>query len=728
VRLREKSLLIIGGIFVCAGVIMFLVSRNVLLQNFSRLETAAISQNVARAQNALKAEEDSLSATTDDWASWDDTYAFIQTGDENYLKANLVDGTFSSLKLNLVVFINSSGRTVFSKAFDLLTGREVPVPSGLKDHISPGGLLLTHFGIEHGLSGVIYLSESPILIAARPVLTSEDRGPAMGTLVMGRYLDPVLLHSLAQRTSLSLTMYKYGNPQIPGDVRAAGLSLSETNPVIIKKPDEQTIAGYILVQDIYGDPQFILKTDIPRDISKQGQAIIIYFMIVLGTLGMVFGVAAIILLEKTVLSRVTRISDSVTAIGSSGDLSARVTLSGKDELAGLAETINSMLAELRRSHEQIKASEERFRSLIENAFDVVLIVKADETILYASPSLEKVLGYRPDEWTGKKSYEFLFAGDIPEIAKAAAEGFNVKNFTRTLELRLRHKDGSWRTVETAGVNLLRQPSVEGIVINFHDITGRKEAEDRLLELYDKEAGLRQKLETEMRERVEFTRALVHELKTPLTPVLTSSDMLAAELKQEPQLSLAKNISRGATRLNNRIDELLDLVKGEVGTLRLTCTGVDLSRLLRDVVDEIAPEAVRRKQPLQLEPLPVIRPIRGDEDRLRQVVLNLLSNATKYTPDGGKIFVRVKEEGTFAVVEVQDNGPGLAQEEQQRLFTPYYRIENDKRRFSGLGLGLALCKMLVELHGGKIWVSSRIGEGSIFAFSVPLDAAAPERTT
>ena len=112
-------------------------------------------------------------------------------------------------------------------------------------------------------------------------------------------------------------------------------------------------------------------------------------------------------------------------------------------------------------------------------------------------------------------------------------------------------------------------------------------------------------------------------------------------------------------------------------------------------------------------------IRADEGRLRQILQNLLNNALKLTTGGGEITLRAREKGAELIVEVKDTGPGIAKQMQERIFDPYYRVEADRQRLSGLGLGLALCKKLVELHGGRIWVESEKGKGSIFSFSIPL---------
>jgi len=109
------------------------------------------------------------------------------------------------------------------------------------------------------------------------------------------------------------------------------------------------------------------------------------------------------------------------------------------------------------------------------------------------------------------------------------------------------------------------------------------------------------------------------------------------------------------------------------------------------------------------------------------VLNLLINASKFTPEGGEITIRAREEDSKLIVEVQDNGPGIPENEQERLFQPYHRQIDDREHLSGLGLGLALCKNLVELHGGEIWVKSQVGKGSVFGFTIPVAAPSqPEK--
>lgn len=251
-----------------------------------------------------------------------------------------------------------------------------------------------------------------------------------------------------------------------------------------------------------------------------------------------------------------------------------------------------------------------------------------------------------------------------------------------------------------------------------ELDQRQCAEEDLHRLYLKERGRRHKLETQMKKRVEFLRVIVHELKTPLTPMMAASDLLISVSPPEPILSLARRIERGACNLEKIINELLDLARGEIGMLKLKCRWLEPLPLLSGICDYVLPEVSKNRQSLATDMPRTLRVVWADEGRLREIILNLLDNAIKFTPRGGQIKVKVVEDGENLLVIVQDNGCGVDEEEQERLFEPYYCLPGEGERLSGLGLGLALARNLVELHGGRIWVESQRGKGSIFSFSIP----------
>jgi signal transduction histidine kinase len=247
---------------------------------------------------------------------------------------------------------------------------------------------------------------------------------------------------------------------------------------------------------------------------------------------------------------------------------------------------------------------------------------------------------------------------------------------------------------------------------------RKMAEDNVKFLYQRERELREKLQSEMRIRVDFTRKLIHELKTPLTALIATSQLLYDETTGEKYGKLAKYVWDSAENLNRRIDELHDVVRGEIGTLKVNPKEVEITRLLNSLVDETAALAKRYGMTVELDigEKPVM--VHADSDRLRQIVLNLVNNAFKYAREGKRIILKTEDKGDLLQVEVKDFGPGIPEMRQKTLFEPGYQLKYHEERSGGLGIGLALCRTLIELQGGEIWVESSEGKGSSFFFTIP----------
>jgi len=402
----------------------------------------------------------------------------------------------------------------------------------------------------------------------------------------------------------------------------------------------------------------------------------------------------------------------------------------KDERKTKKQLINE-LAVLRQQVAELGASESRQRQQREEIVDILrsstpvgFFMVQDGKFQFVNENFREVTGGSPDELIGTNPMKLVLPEDREMVRESAIAMLKGERST-PYKYRIINKDGDIRWM-LEGVASVQYQGRRGAVGHSMDITERERAQEKLEELYEQERKLRKELEAEAQRRIEFTRALVHELKTPLTPVLSSSELLATELHEEPWVSIARNIHRGAANLSNRVDELLDLARGEIGMLQLNPKEVDALRLLRRIADDMAVVVSDNRQSLVLALPPSLPLVWADEERLRQVVLNLLINASKFTPEGGKITLKAKEKDSTLVVEVQDTGRGISEEEQQRLFQPYHRRINDREHLSGLGLGLALCKHLVELHGGKIWVESRVGKGSTFGFSVPLATASQQQ--
>jgi PAS domain S-box-containing protein len=357
--------------------------------------------------------------------------------------------------------------------------------------------------------------------------------------------------------------------------------------------------------------------------------------------------------------------------------------------------------------------------LFHNAGDAIFLweLRSGETpmLIEANEVAARRLGYR--------------LVDMPGMLLSDISGVSTDETAANVNRLLRDKHGTFESAYRTSDKRTIPIEISSHVFNLgektvmlsiaRDISTRKAEEYKLTEAYNREKSLREALETEIGKRVDFTRALVHELKTPLTPLIASGEALLEIVQEEDELRLAGNIYRGAINLERRINDLLDFARGEMGVLKVRCQPLDITPLLLDVAAEVSPQFDRKNQSLELEFDDNIPLVLADQDRLRQILLNLLNNAAKFTARGGEITLGACVDGRMLQLNVADTGRGMSLEEQAHIFKPYYRVEDDAGPNDGMGIGLVLCKMLVNLQGGDIWFESEKGRGSVFCFTLPL---------
>lgn len=214
--------------------------------------------------------------------------------------------------------------------------------------------------------------------------------------------------------------------------------------------------------------------------------------------------------------------------------------------------------------------------------------------------------------------------------------------------------------------------------------------------------------------------IVHEIRTPLTSIMTYAELLAThQLEQNSRQKFVEIINHEAHRVNGLIGQFLDLARLESGRVIMKRAPFSLPEIVRLSLDLVRPQAQERKMELQAEIPAGLPEVRGDAERIQQVLLNFLSNAVKYADPGDQITVLCRLEPEEIVVTVTDTGPGIAQEHQQGLFEKFSRVPGSEERAEGSGLGLNIARQIVQAHNGRIWVESELGRGSSFAFSLPL---------
>jgi len=438
-------------------------------------------------------------------------------------------------------------------------------------------------------------------------------------------------------------------------------------------------------------------------------------------------------------------------------ITAFPVLNETGNLIGIMESFHDITGQ-KNLQAKVEETEDRYRALIElgsEAGEAIVMLQdingVEGAQTFVSDRWLRITGYSREELLGTCFFNLLDAAD----RSCSIERHRLKTAGGSLpglyEATIIRKDGTQVPVELTGA-CTKYLGQAANVVYIRDITERKIAENllrrhqetlqntvnertsqltqlvergqrmegRLRELLDEENRLRRQLEEQIRYRIQFTRSVVHELKTPLTPLLGANEFLKNNLKEEPWAKLAKEAYKGALELNRRIDDLFDLTRDELGILKLNYVCVAPMEIVQQLVPMVNLECQSSGHELSVvmpESLPVLY---CDPQRLKQVLVNLIDNACKYTQPGTKIVLRIKPENDRLIFQVEDSGPGIKIDKLKDVFSPYSKREASNEHYGGLGLGLSICKTFVTLHGGEIFAESCPGAGSRFWFYIPLN--------
>jgi len=726
--------------------LLFTLWRETLLTSYAKFEIHDTERDVGRAENLLWERVNAIQSHLNDWASWSATYDYMQDRDPSYLEENISGGiTLKDLGIHWMAYVSTSGELVYTHAIDDLreTPSVVPFPAGVVPHLAPGRRLVTHTSLTDQVRGFLLVPEGILAVASQPILTTSHDGPSRGALVWGRFLTSDDVAEVSAIAHVALTLRRVGDPAMPADMQRAFTEITRAplvdqhHPPVVHALDHDSVAGYALLDDVDGAPALVVRVDKPRDLYNQGQVATRQSLLWLLTGGLTFGLVVVAAMRGTVVGPIQRLERELEAIGAGGDASRRVTVRGNDEIARLASSANQMLADLERSQTSSRERERYFHALIDQTSDVIAVLGVDARFRFVNEAVRSMLGYAPSELVGQSAFDFLH----PEDKRAAWELFShgiEPGATAARDFRFRHRDGSWCYVEAAGKLLLDDPAVAGVIVAARDITRRREAEEELRQA-------RVAAEAANRAKSAFLANMSHELRTPLNSIIGFSELLEEQTfgpLAPKQLRYVGNVLTSGKHLLHLINDILDLSKIEAGHMKLEVAPVEVATVLEDVRGIVLALAAKKDVSLDIEVVDPLPTLHADPAKFRQVLYNLLSNAIKFTPEAGAVRAvaqlagdvrgtrpRVPETAAYVCISVADSGIGIRAEDRARLFREFEQLDASyARQQQGTGLGLALSKRLVELHGGQIWFESEgEGRGTTFRFTLPFAGPAPEIT-
>ncbi len=378
-----------------------------------------------------------------------------------------------------------------------------------------------------------------------------------------------------------------------------------------------------------------------------------------------------------------------------GDLSQRTIIATNDEMADLAGSLNRMADALQDSLRRLEAERDRVQTLLESMAEGVILIGPDGRIGVINAAGAELLGLRRDQALGQRPLEVLRSFELGDLLARARRGEQAAG-------EFAVEAPAYRMLEASAVTLKEGGGAEGTLLVLRDVT-----QLRRLEAI----------------RMEFVANVSHELRTPLTAIRGFVETLLDGALESPVEArrFLETVARHTERLGRLLDDLLDLSNIELGRTTLRLEPLALQEVIEHAVAGLEPGAMKKRLALSLEIPPDLPPVLADRDRLVQILVNLVDNAIKFTPESGKISVAARRASAAAPLEVavSDTGIGIPHKDLPRITERFYRVDKTRsRELGGTGLGLAIVKHLVQAHGGELRIESEVGRGTRVAFTLP----------
>ncbi len=473
--------------------------------------------------------------------------------------------------------------------------------------------------------------------------------------------------------------------RVRSEVRGAG-SIEEINKILIAS--RKRLDADLAVALSSGILDIANNSDQSQDLEKNAQTrhqITLLLRIALG-ISAALGISLAIVYSRNLTLRIMRVKENTTRFANRESL--RTVLSGNDEIAELDRAFHD-------ATKQIETATRKERAILENATDLIFSLDDSLIITSANPSTETTIGVRPEDLIGRKLSELVLDADATRLTETLLQ---MVSTTHKAELEVQLLRDNVDPLDVV-VSASYSPRDKSFYCILHDVTSQRQME---------------------RMRQEVVAMITHDLRTPLQTVKNYLEMLKLGMLgtlNDQGDSLLKLSDKESRRMSTLIDGVLTLEKLRSGNTELNLENLNLMQLLDSCARSLELIAAEKKIDISINPFEELA-VQGDRVWLEQILINVLSNAVKFSPPETKIAISAAPVRENAEIRIQDQGPGIPPEERERIFERFKRVASTAHKV-GSGLGLNICKELLVLHRGSIRCESEVGKGSTFIISLPL---------
>lgn len=723
-NLRKKIPLLITLTLTALITVLYFAMRLILMRSITTLEERDVSRNLSRISDAIQNELERLTSTAGDYASWDDTYRFIQDRNTAYIKTNINAETMANLKINLFALLNKQNTLIQGVNINLLETSLSPLPGSDQKILEQTPKISDHQTVDSRIKGLLVMPSGPLMFASRPIITSNFEGPIRGSLIVGKYLDQPEILQLSEITHLSfhLNLLTTAGPNQP---LPEGITLQDIlNQKMVSIPISQdTVLGFTIIRDLNGKPAFIIELSSARHVYKQGLRTLRYFLSALIFIGVFFLFLTLLLLESQILRRLSRLNRDVGHIKNSRTLQSRITLRGQDEIAELGGEINRMLEAIERSSAEVRESEKKFRLTFESAKNAIVWVDTEKDIIInCNREAEKLFEHTKLDLIGQPHSLLFEKGREPsdtQVIKMQSDsnsGFETETEVVTGKERIRNVIISASITTISGKRLVQEV--------FRDITRQKAIEKERAQL---EEQLRQSQKMEV--IGQLAGGVAHDFNNMLAGISGYSDLIRRKFGLEnPTLERYAltifDTAKNAAELTSKLLAFARKGKHELVTINMHDIIQDVIKLIEHSLDK----RIRISQYLRAMPATVV----GDRSQIQNALLNLCMNAGDAMPNGGELALSTENtvidtnytrrhpykliEGQYLLLSVTDSGVGMDENVKSKLFEPFFTTKGPGK---GTGLGLASVYGTIKGHNGSIECYSEVGKGTTFKIYLPV---------